>query len=111
MNWTDTADCAMTVCDREGTIVYMNEKSKETFAKYGDVTGHSLYEYHPPRAAAMIRHMLETGSSNSYTITKAGVRKLIHQMPWRDEAGEVAGLVELSILIPDEMPHYDRAAK
>ena len=25
--------CAITVCDREGTVVYMNERSRDTFNK------------------------------------------------------------------------------
>lgn len=55
----------------------------------------------------MIRHMLATGESNAYTITKNGVRKIIYQTPWRVE-GRIAGLVEISMVIPAEMPHYDR---
>jgi len=44
---------------------------------------------------------------NAYTIEKRGVRKLIYQAPWfRD--GIVQGLVELSLEIPDAMPHFIR---
>lgn len=51
--------------------------------------------------------MLATGGSNAYTITKAGQRKMIYQTPWRAD-GHIAGMVEISMVIPDEMPHYDR---
>ena len=55
----------------------------------------------------MIRQFLQTGESNVYTIEKAGVKKLIHQSPWYKD-GKIAGLVELSLELPAEMPHYVR---
>lgn len=105
--WAWGVGCAITVCDTEGKILYMNRRSRETFAAHGDIIGHDLYSYHGDRAQGMIRHMLETGDTNVYTISKGGVRKLIWQGPWRRD-GQVAGLVELSLPIPAEMPHYDR---
>jgi hypothetical protein len=51
---------------------------------------------------------MATGDSNSYTIEKKGVKKLIHQMPWH-ENGELAGLVEFSLVIPQVMPHFVRS--
>ncbi|MBR5611017.1 MAG: hypothetical protein IKW65_05805 [Bacteroidales bacterium] len=41
------------------------------------------------------------------TISKKGLRKMIYQTVWRQD-GKVAGLVEFSIVLPEEMPHYDR---
>lgn len=100
-------NCAVTVCDTEGVIMYMNEKSRETFAKHGDMVGKNLMGCHNERSRAIIRHMLDTGEANCYTIEKRGVRKMIYQTPWRKD-GKVAGLVEISMVIPDEMPHYVR---
>jgi hypothetical protein len=51
--------------------------------------------------------MLSQGETNAYTIEKRGVRKLIYQTPWY-ENGEVAGLVEYSIVLPENMPHKVR---
>ncbi|MBR8533935.1 PAS domain-containing protein [Carboxylicivirga sediminis] len=108
--WAKELPYAVTVCDTEGIIIYMNDNATNTFAKYGDnLIGRSLYEFHAERSSAMIRQMLAEGSSNSYTIGKAGVKKLIHQSPWYHN-GEVAGLVELSIVIPQDMPHINREA-
>ena len=56
----------------------------------------------------MIRHLLETGKANAYTIEKKGVRKLIYQEAWFLD-GEVAGLVEMSLELPPEMPHHVRS--
>ncbi len=105
--WADTVDFAVTVCDADAKIIYMNERSKATFAKHGDIIGHDLLGYHPEHARKKIREMLASGESNSYTITKNGINKLIHQTPWVKD-GLVAGLVEISVILPDHMPHYDR---
>lgn len=106
--WAEQMNCAVTVCDAEGTVVYMNEKSRETFAKHGDLVGKSLLGCHSERSREIIRRLLDTGGSNSYTIEKNGVRKMIYQTAWRKD-GRVAGLVEISMIIPEEMPHYVRS--
>ena len=69
--------------------------------------GKNLFECHSEGARAKIRHMLATGESNAYTITKNGQRKVIYQTPWRRD-GRVAGMVEISMVVPGEMPHYER---
>lgn len=62
---------------------------------------------HNEHSQTKIREMLEQGTSNCYTIEKNGVKKMIYQTPWR-ENGVVMGLVEISMVIPEEMPHYIR---
>ena len=105
--WADEVDCAVTVCDTEGVILYMNEKARATFAKHGDLIGRNLFACHSERSREMIRRMLATGGTNAYTIEKQGVRKMIYQTAWK-EHGEIRGLVEISMEIPAEMPHYIR---
>ena len=53
---------------------------------------------------------MEEHATNAYTIEKNGVKKLIYQTPWY-ENGEFMGLVEFSLEIPFEMPHYIRKPK
>ncbi len=101
-------DCAVTVCDLNGRVIYCNAKARQTFAKYGDIMGFNLKNCHSPASWEKIVAMLENGSSNTYTIEKAGQKKLIHQMPWH-ENGIVKGLIELSIILPAEMPHHVRS--
>lgn len=100
-------NCAVTVCDNDGIILYMNDKAKETFARHGDLIGKSLIPCHNERSRAIIADLLASGGSNSYTIEKNGVRKMIYQTAWK-ENGKVAGLVEISMVIPEDMPHYVR---
>lgn len=105
--WAEEMNCAVTVCDADGIILYMNKKSRETFAKHGNLIGQNLFQCHSPASQEKIRHMLATGESNSYTISKLGQRKMIYQTPWRSN-GNIAGMVEISMVIPEEMPHYIR---
>lgn len=109
VRWTDSIDVAITVCDRDGVIVEMNEKSKETFAEDGgaDLIGTSLFACHGPESAETIRQLISEGASQTYTIEKGDVRKLICQTPWYED-GAVAGLVELSIVLPAALPHHVR---
>jgi hypothetical protein len=62
---------------------------------------------HNDRSKEIIRQLLATGGSNAYTIEKEGLRKMIYQTAWRID-GSVAGLVEISMVIPADMPHYVR---
>ena len=110
-DWARGLNCAVTICDKDGIILYMNELARKTFARHGDLIGQSLIPKHNPHSQSIIADMLATGRSNAYTITKGGVRKMIYQTPWRDADGAIAGLVELSMVIPDDMPHYDRDAQ
>ena len=110
--WLDGIEAAVTVSDRSGVIVFMNEKSCQVFKDQGgrDLVGKSLYDCHPPKANEMVRKMMEDATTNVYTIEKAGMKKLIYQTPWM-EGGECKGLVEISIPIPSEMPHFVRDSK
>ena len=106
-DWAKEMNCAVTVCDKNGVILYMNDKAKETFAKHGDLIGKSLIPCHNENSRAIIADLIKTGGTNSYTIFKNGLKKMIYQTAWK-ENGEVAGLVEISMVIPEEMPHYIR---
>lgn len=107
-DWAWGMNCAVTVCDTECKIIYMNRLSRETFAKHGDLIGKSLLDCHSPRSVEIIKNLLATGGKNCYTIEKKGVRKIIFQTAWRHEDDTIGGLVEISIVLPDEMPHYVR---
>lgn len=106
--WAELMHCAVTVCDVDGKILYMNEKSRATFAKHGDLIGQNMFKCHSPESQAKIRQLMATDGTNSYTIEKDGVKKMIYQTTWKRD-GEVAGLVEISMVIPEEMPHYVRS--
>ncbi|MDD5091971.1 MAG: PAS domain-containing protein [Candidatus Wallbacteria bacterium] len=109
-SWLTGMPAAVTVCDTSGIILFMNEQSGKVFAKYGglDLIGKSLLDCHPEPARKKIMDMMEKRETNTYTIEKNGVKKLIWQAPWTDESGACGGLVEMSFEIPAEMPHHVR---
>ncbi len=106
-NWAEELSCAVTVCDKEANVVYQNSKSLKIFKNYGDLLGKNLKDCHGEKSWNMILDMLESGKSNTYTIDKKGAKKMIHQTPWYNN-GILMGLVELSIELPEEMPHFIR---
>lgn len=95
---------AVTVSDTEGNVLYQNDSSVNV---NGDVRGKNMMGCHNERSQQIILHMLKNAATNVYTISKKGKKKLIYQTPWF-ENGEIKGLVEFSIIIPETMPHYDR---
>ena len=60
--------------------------------------------------AGMLLGMLEKGMANTYSVRSKGKTKLITQQPWYRE-GEFAGIVEISFVLPDPLPHHDRDAE
>ena len=98
-------DTAVTVCDRAGIILYMNEKACETFKKYGgrDLIGRNVFDYHNQNSCEIIKRLLTEDKSNTYTITKNNIKKLIHQTTWHED-GKIMGLIEFSLELPEVMP-------
>lgn len=107
--WVREFPGAVTVCDPQGTILEMNDRSALVFAADGgrDLIGRSLLDCHPEPARTRLAELFRTRQPNAYTIEKGRVKKLIYQAPWY-RAGEYAGFVELSLEIPFEMPHFIR---
>ena len=103
---------AITVCKADGEIIEMNQKSKTVNLRPGQETlvGQNVLDCHPEPARTKLQGLLDTQATNAYTIEKNGVKKLIYQTPWY-ENGKFMGLVEFSMEIPFEMPHYVRKPK
>ena len=107
--WIKEFPAAITVCDTQGTILAMNDKSCATFEKDGgaNLIGTNVLACHPEPAREKLSALLESGSPNVYTIEKAGIKKLIYQSPWYID-GKYAGFVELSLPMPAMIPHFLR---
>jgi transcriptional regulator with PAS, ATPase and Fis domain len=108
-DWAAELPSAITVCDDTGTILYMNTRSVQSFEEDGGIAliGTNVLECHPEPAKSKLEAMLRSGEPNIYTIEKKGKKKLIYQSPWYRE-GTYAGFVEISIELPDQMPHFVR---
>jgi transcriptional regulator with PAS, ATPase and Fis domain len=108
-DWAKEFPGAVTVCDSQGIIVYMNDKSEATFEGDGgrSLIGKDLFGCHSVESNRKIEEIMRTRQPNIYTIEKKGVKKLIYQAPLYQD-GQFSGLVELSLEIPFEMPHFLR---
>ncbi len=109
MDYFKEVNLAVTICDKEGKILEMNDKWRKTFLKPGqeDLIGKNVLDCHPEPAHSLLADMLQNPRTNVYTIEKKGVKKLIYQTPWYVE-GEFMGFMELSMEIPFEMKHCVR---
>ena len=107
--WLEEFPVAVTVTDADGTILTMNARSRQTFEKDGGsaLVGRSIFDCHPEPALTKTRELFRLRAANHYTVRKNGQRKIIHQIPW-SRNGAFAGFVEISIPIPDDLPHFDR---
>ena len=109
MKWLEGIEAAITVCDPDGIIVYMNSQAAESFRDQGGMAlmGKSLFECHREESNNQLRKMLKEGNSNAYTVEKNGKKKFVWQGPWL-EGGVCKGLVEIVIPIPFELRHIVR---
>jgi len=100
--WVKGFPAAVTVCDTEGRIVGMNDRSLEVFAADGGakLLGTDVLDCHPEPSRAKLKGMMDERRKN-------GRKKLIYQAPWYRD-GVYAGFVELSFEVPWDMPHFDR---
>jgi transcriptional regulator with PAS, ATPase and Fis domain len=108
IDWAKSVNYAVTVCDADANIIYMNAKSRETNSHGADITGRNLKDCHKPESWETIKRLIATGGTNIYTISKKGQEKLIYQTVWLKEDGTVGGLVETSMVIPPDAPHFIR---
>lgn len=109
--WVEDFPGAVTVCDTAGIILEMNARAAMTFEEDGGMRliGSNLLDCHPEPAKSKLQAILSEGRKNVYTIDKNGVKKFIYQSPWYRN-GVYAGLVELSLEIPSELPHFVRGS-
>ena len=110
LDWVKEFPAAVTVCDPDGIILEMNDKSVKTFEKDGGLAliGRNIFDCHPDPARGKLERLMDAVQTNVYTIEKNGIKKLIYQSPWFQD-GSYAGFVELSLEIPFEMPHFIRS--
>jgi transcriptional regulator with PAS, ATPase and Fis domain len=111
-SWVNEFPAAITVCDADGIILSMNERSILAHADDGgaNLIGTSLLACHTEPSRSKVKELLRSKAPNVYTIEKGGVRKLVYQSPWF-ERGKFSGLVEVVFPIPSVVPHFNRDIK
>lgn len=109
MDWLEEFPGAITVTDAEGRILFMNRQAALNFEQEGgrSLVGKNILDCHQPASQEKIKRILKGGQPNVYTIEKQGKKKIIYQSVWAVD-GRVGGLVELSLEIPQVLPHFIR---
>jgi hypothetical protein len=107
--WYKVFPGAITITNITGEIIEMNDASAEMFKKDGgyQLIGRNAFTCHKEPAQTKLRKLFETQSSNVYSITKNGKKKLVYQAPYFME-GNFSGFVELVLDLPEQIPHFDR---
>ena len=108
--WIKEFPAAVTVCDKEGILLEMNDRAAKTFESDGGrrLIGSNMLDCHPEPSRTKTELLLAAREKNVYTIEKNGIKKIIYQSPWYKN-GQYAGFVELSLEIPFELPHFVRS--
>jgi hypothetical protein len=109
-NWIKQFPAAIIICDCNGVILQMNDKSAKTHESDGGyaLVGTNLLDCHDEPTRSKIEKLLEACEKNVYTTEKDGIKQLIYQCPWFED-GHYAGFVELSLEVPFEMDHFVRS--
>ena len=109
IDWIKSFDGAITVCDDQGVILEMNDRAIANFAKDGGAAliGRNVLDCHPEPARAKLAGLMRERRSNVYTTEKAGLHRLIYQIPWTAPDGR-CGFMELIIDLPADMAHHLR---
>jgi len=107
--WVRGFPGAVTVCDAQGIIVELNAAAARMYRKWGGskLIGRNVLDCHPEPARTRMAELLAAPRLNVYTIERRGVKKWVYQAPWYAE-GQYAGLVELVLTLPAEVPHFVR---
>ena len=88
-------NCAVTVCDTEGVILYMNEKARATYIRHGNLIGSNLFGCHNERSREIIRRLTAEGVSvvvfTSDILELIGLSDEIYVMYEGEISGHIAG--------------------
>jgi transcriptional regulator with PAS, ATPase and Fis domain len=107
--WVKEFSGAVTICDADGVIVYMNDASAKMFEKYGGekLLGSNILDCHPGASRIKLEKLMRNRETNVYTIEKKGCKTFIYQAPWFKD-GVYAGFMELLLDMPFDPPHFVR---
>ena len=108
-DWAEELPASITVSDAAGTIVEMNARAAQAYARFGGkkLVGTNMLDCHPEPARTKLKQLMESRRANVYTTERNGAKRLVFQAPWLKE-GQYAGYVEIVIDLPQDMPHFVR---
>ena len=63
-DWAKELNCSITVCDKNGIIIYQNDPAVEQYKKHGSLIGKNMFDCQNEPSRAIINHLQETGGTN-----------------------------------------------
>jgi PAS domain S-box-containing protein len=105
--WVQEFPAEVVVTDSAGTIVEMNHEAETLFALDGggDLLGSNVLDCHPDPSRKKLETLMDRQVSNAYLNTESGETRFFFQAPWKKD-GQYAGFVEISFVVPDDIPHF-----
>ena len=108
--WVKEFPGTITIVDKDGIIVYMNERALQKYGKTGGEVGKSVFACHPEAAGRKLQELMDTRQTYVYTTEGGGKGKIACQAPWYQD-GEYAGFLELTMEATLPLPHFVRDRK
>lgn len=107
--WIEDCPFPIKACDKDANLVFINGKAAKNAEKLGgkSLVGKNILAFHKPQSQEKLKKLIAEGSCNVYSIEKKGKKSLVYQLPWI-EGGKVCGMVEMTLPLPDDIPHYVR---
>ncbi|MCD6355940.1 MAG: hypothetical protein J7L66_01535 [Anaerolineaceae bacterium] len=108
-DWFKILPIGIMISNAEGTILEMNDKCVENYSGAGGnaLLGKNAITCHQGASLEKVKKLYNHPFLNVYTINKKGKKKLIYQCPYFIDS-EFAGMIELSLPIPEDIPHFNR---
>jgi hypothetical protein len=102
-DWIHEFQGIITICDKEGKILYLNNRAIKNLEKDGgaNLLGSNLFDCHPEPSRTKLKLLIENCETNIYYTLKNGRRRLIHQAPLF-EKGEYKWYAEFIFEIPED---------
>ncbi|OFX89519.1 MAG: hypothetical protein A2W99_14425 [Bacteroidetes bacterium GWF2_33_16] len=99
--WIKEINIAINVCNKEGNLLFLNDKAIELFKNDGGekLIGQNIINCHPEKERQKLIKMLNNPNVNCYTIERTSGKKLIYQAPWYVN-GTYMGYTEFIIELP-----------
>jgi transcriptional regulator with PAS, ATPase and Fis domain len=107
--WVKELPAEVMVCDTEGIILEMNASAETLLADDGGLSllGSNVLDCHPEPSRTKLAELMEKQVGNVYYSTEDGKKRFVFQSPWTQD-GRYAGFVEISFVVPDDIPHFVR---
>lgn len=109
VDWVDEFPGMISVCDKDGKILAMNQKISDYFKDTGgkNLVGSNLFDCHSKQSGEMIKEQMKSQKTIVYTAEEDGQTELVIHAPWFQN-GQFAGIVEITVPLEGEIKHLLR---